>query len=93
MWRNWAVAGIPRAQFSMFPGASTEGKLATYLRFRGCLELHLTTSNFVNIPIVKIHTSLRLRLAGIKQKKCIVDNPQNDFFCFIPLSLGARQEF
>ena len=28
VWRNWAVAGIPK--FAMFPGASTEGKLATF---------------------------------------------------------------
>ena len=29
-----------------------------HLRFRGCLEFYLTTSNFVNIPIVKSNSYL-----------------------------------
>ena len=35
-----------------------------------------------------------MRLSGIKQKKWIIHivEPQNDFFCFIPLCLKARYE-
>ena len=68
MWRNWAVAGIPK--FAMFPGASTEGKLATFTVHRGCLEFYLTTSNVVNIPIMKNNSYLSTTEArGYKTKE------------------------
>ena len=41
-----------------------------------------------NFDTVKFILNLVLRLGGIKQKKCIIHKfaePQDDFFCFIPL--------
>ena len=41
-----------------------------HLRYRGCLEFYLTTSNFVNIPIVKINSYLSTAEAcGYKTKE------------------------
>ena len=95
MWRNWAVAGIPK--FAMFPGASTEGKLATFTVHRGCLEFYLTTSNVVNIPIMKINSYLSTTEACGYKTKELYNYPlirlKMISFCFIPLSLGAKQEF